>query len=246
MVFIDKKFRLPRLWSNQELRKFAHLFPGDVVNVSGWNDGDKEGSKYEEYFKNASSYSLTNFKEDSRGFQGFEGEIFLDLSKPISSRLVEKFDVVFNHTVLEHIFEVDQAFENLCEMSRDVVILVTPFLQEEHASYGDYWRFTPACLKRMFSRHGFEVIYQTFNSHKMASCYVFTIATRASSKWVGKIPRLLYERDPVRSFDSFCHKCGCHAIPNLGYESKVFLIQKLKAFKSFLRKVKRKVHSWIG
>lgn len=146
---IDRIFRLPRIWSNRELRKFSHLFTGDVVNVSGWKDEDKEGERYKNYFQNASSYSLTNYVAEARGFQGYEDEIFLDLSKPIPAELHGKFDVVFNHTVLEHVFEVNQAFENLCNMTRDILIVVVPFLQEMHGEYGDYWRFTPQAMKNV-------------------------------------------------------------------------------------------------
>ena len=43
---------LTRIWSNQELRKFSHLFRGKVINVSGWKDCDKEGHIYRDYFSN--------------------------------------------------------------------------------------------------------------------------------------------------------------------------------------------------
>lgn len=48
---MDKKFRVPRVWSNRELEKFGHLFSGKGVNVSGWKDIDKEGKKYRDYFR---------------------------------------------------------------------------------------------------------------------------------------------------------------------------------------------------
>ena len=43
------KFRTPRIWSNSELAKFSGLFTGDVVNVSGWNDFDKQSNRYKDY-----------------------------------------------------------------------------------------------------------------------------------------------------------------------------------------------------
>jgi len=43
---IDNKFQVPRIWSNAELRKFAHLFSGSIVNVSGWIDKDKEDLEF--------------------------------------------------------------------------------------------------------------------------------------------------------------------------------------------------------
>lgn len=115
--FVDRIHRLPRIWSNRELEKFAHLFEGDIVNVSGWKDIDKEGRHYKDYFIKANSYTITNFKTEARGFQGYSNEIFLDLEKDLPANLYLHFDVVFNHTTLEHIYSVHKAFSNLCNLS---------------------------------------------------------------------------------------------------------------------------------
>jgi hypothetical protein len=75
---MDKKFRVPRVWSNQELKKFAPLFKGSIVNVSAWKDWDKENKRYKDYFSSAAEYWMTNYQGE-RGFQGnFENEYFLD------------------------------------------------------------------------------------------------------------------------------------------------------------------------
>lgn len=105
---MDKKFRVPRSWSNSELKKFATLFSGRVVNVSGWRDIDKQGACYRDYFINAEEYWITNYRPEARGFQGNqENELFLDLTDPLPLDF-PKYNVVFNHTVLEHIFEVER------------------------------------------------------------------------------------------------------------------------------------------
>lgn len=180
-------FEKPRKWSNNELKKFAHYFDGDVVNVSGWKDSDKEGSFYKNYFVNSNSYTITNFESDKKGFQGYENEVFLDLEKKIAPKLVEKFDVVYNHTTLEHVYEFRHAFKNICLMSRDVVILVVPFLQQMHASYGDYWRFTPLSIKKLFEENGLKVLYSSFNEDSNTSVYLFFIASKHPKKWKNKI-----------------------------------------------------------
>jgi hypothetical protein len=185
MPLPEPRFRLPRVWSNGELKKIAKLFKGDIVNVSAWKDEDKEGGVYRNYFLNATSYTITNYKREARGFQGVDGEIFLDLTGNLPIELIKRFDVVFNHTTLEHIFDVDKAFSNLCLMSRDVVIVVLPFLQEMHGEYGDYWRFTPLAITKLFERNGLETIHLTFNKDRNASVYVFAVATRNASAWVG-------------------------------------------------------------
>ncbi len=182
-LFLDKKFRKPRIWSNRELKKFSNLFYGDIVNVSAWKDEDKEGGKYKNYFINANSYSITNYKKEIRGFQGIEGEIFLNLEKDLPESLLNKFDVVFNHTTLEHIYNFKKAFKNICSMTRDVVILVVPFLQEMHGDYGDYWRFTPSAIKQMFRDNQMNIVYSSFNTDRKTSVYLFFIASKNPENW---------------------------------------------------------------
>ena len=58
---ITRSFRLPRIWSNDHLRRIAPLFEGEAVNVSAWDDMDKQGGDYRSYFSRASAYSITNF-----------------------------------------------------------------------------------------------------------------------------------------------------------------------------------------
>jgi hypothetical protein len=181
---MDKKFRVPRVWSNRELEKFSTLFKGKAVNVSGWKDIDKEGRKYRDYFSNISEYWITNYKSEARGFQGDqENEIFLDLEQDLDKNMYGKFDMVFNHTVLEHIFNVNKAFENLCNLSNDVVIVVVPFLQEQHADYGDYWRFTPLAVEKLFKENNMDMIYINYNDSKVDSIYIFAIGAKNPQKW---------------------------------------------------------------
>lgn len=186
---VDRIFRLPRIWSNGELKKFAPLFEGSIINVSGYKDEDKQGKTYREYFTNASAYDISNFDTENRGLTGNSKEIILDLEQPLSDGLKRKYDVVFNHTVLEHVFEMDQAFKNICDLSKDVVITVVPFLQEMHAhGYGDYWRFTSMALERLFEKNGFKMHYMSFNNHIEASVYIFAIGLRNAEKWENMIP----------------------------------------------------------
>ena len=181
---IDRKVRLPRVWSNRELEKFASSFAGHVVNVSAWNDEDKEGRRYREYFTGASSYSVTNYLPEAKGLQDdLENQIFLNLEEPLAGPLKRKFDVVFNHTVLEHVFECAQAFRNLCEMSADIVIVVVPFIQHQHAAYGDYWRFTPEGISRLFTKNGLELLYINYNDEPNQSIYVIAIGSRMPDRW---------------------------------------------------------------
>lgn len=185
---MEKRFRQPRVWSNRELSRFSQLWSGDVVNVSGWTDEDKEGNFYRSYFSGCRSYTVTNYHADRKGLQGTPGELFLDLESPLPSNLHRQYDVVFNHTTLEHVFDVFRAFSNLAEMTRDVLVLVVPYLQQVHGTgYLDYWRFTPHAMKRLYEENGLSLRYLSANGSDRASVYLFCIGYR-SDVWDSKIP----------------------------------------------------------
>lgn len=188
-LFIDRRSRLLRYWSNKEILKLAPFFKGDVVNISGWDDRDKEGGHYKDYFVRASSYTISNYSGE-RGFDGVEHEIFLDLTQDLPKELVAKFDVCFNHTTLEHIFDVQKAFSNICEMSRDIVLLVVPFSQAQHEteSFKDYWRFTPSCIQALFKENGMDIIYETQSPYKNAAVYLLFIGSKNPNRWQSILP----------------------------------------------------------
>ncbi len=185
-LFVDRVYRLPRKWSNAELKKFSSFFCGDIVNVSAWKDEDKEGGFYKDYFPYAKSYILTNWDSKARGYQGFKNEIYLDLEHELPSKLNKKFDVVFNHTTLEHVYNFNLAFKNLCDLSNDVVIICVPFIQPYHGTpeCGDFWRFTPEAINRLFVNNGFATIYLSANSNFLSSVYVFAIGSSNPEKWL--------------------------------------------------------------
>ncbi len=212
---IERKFRLPRIWSNKELKKFAHLFSGDIVNVSGWTDTDKEGDTYKNYFKNAKNYFISNYKSELKGLQGYKNEFYLDLTAELDEKYINRFDVVFNHTTLEHIYDIKKAFRNLCLMSKDIVILIVPFLQQMHGTYGDYWRFTPLSIKKLFEENGFTLLYLSFNNHKKTSVYIFCIATKNPQKWKNFFNyEFSYKVKKKPFLDEFPNLIGCRAIIN--------------------------------
>lgn len=170
-----------RFWSNDCLKEYAAHFKGDIVNVSGGDDRDKESSYYKNYFSKASSYSITNYVKES------DNDIALNLSDTLEkdSPLYNKYDVVFSHTVLEHVYDVQSAFNNLCHLSKDVVISVVPFLQTYHSrtEFSDYWRFSPHTLVHLFKERGFETIHLDWNNDPFGNIYIFHIASKNPEKW---------------------------------------------------------------
>jgi hypothetical protein len=182
-LFLDPVHRVPRLWSNAELARVGELFTGSIVNVSAWRDEDKAGRHYRDYFPRAHSYSVTNYRADMRGYQGWEGETFLNLEDKLPPNLFGAFDVVFNHTTLEHVYEFRRAFANLCDLSRDAVIVVAPWLQPYHSEYGDYWRFSPLAIARLFEENGLKPARIRWNTDRGASVYIFGIGVRRPDRW---------------------------------------------------------------
>jgi hypothetical protein len=197
-----RRFRAARRWSNRVLRELAPIFEGDVLNVSGWRDEDKEGGRYQDYFLNAKSYRVTNFG----GYRGeiSRHEIQLDLESNLPPRLVGIADVVFNHTTLEHIFDVFRATSNLCLLSRDVVIVVVPAIQEEHPSesFGDFWRFMSGSLHRLFEMNGLTVLHLSSSPFNNCAVYHFVVASRFPDRWVNKISTLQGAVNTGKSFFS--------------------------------------------
>lgn len=181
----------PRRWSNLELAKYAPLFGGDIVNVSGWRDEDKEGRTYKSYFSKASRYDVTNYWGSSMANDGAPGSIFLDLAAELPETRKGQYDVVFNHTVLEHIYDVPKAVANMAGMTRDIMIMIVPFMQDEHYSpglYGDFWRFTPLCVKQLMENNGFTLMHLSSNNSPWFPIYLFGIGSRHPEKWAAHFP----------------------------------------------------------
>lgn len=191
--FLDISAIRPREFSNAILHYYAPLFTGSVINVSGWKDGDFENGFYKTYFTNASEYFVSNAPTSSKGIGSLDTEIKIDLSEPIDVSFHKKYDVVFNHTTLEHIFNLETAFANLCTLSRDVVILVVPTLQHIHLNegFGDYNRLTPLGIAKYFEKNDFETLVLQSNEQQFSPIYCFAIAVRKGSRYVNEIEKNL-------------------------------------------------------
>ena len=207
MIITEGVFREPRLKTNKILKRFSHLFKGNIINVSGSSDNDKNstlkdyyfgnydaGNRYKDYFTNANSYTVSNYPLDKTEYSlDKTNMIFLDLEEDIPEEYNYKYDVVYNHTVFEHIFDIFTAFENLCSMSNDIVIFIVPQSQQIHdynRGYKDYWRFTPFAVDKLFEKNGFTVLYRETTVGFSESMYLFYIASKKPDKWIDKFPKL--------------------------------------------------------
>ena len=77
-------------------------------------------------------------------------------------------------------------------MSNDTVIIVLPFLQEQHTNsdFEDYWRVSPQAIKKMFERNNFNLAYINSNDDNNSSIYIFAVGCSKNSKnfdWIKNI-----------------------------------------------------------
>lgn len=189
-----------RTWSNREARKFGKIFDGTVLNLSGWKDKDKEKGFYKEYFPNCKTYTVSNIRK-TFGASGYDDEIIIDLEEPLNDNS-PSFDLVFSHTVLEHVENPGLAMDHLTSISNCSLMLVVPFMQSLHwieGEYYDYWRYTPFSLRNELSKRGFEILYMSWNENTpLMDTYIFCIASRNPNKYSDvfpKTPNMVFTRN---------------------------------------------------
>lgn len=187
-----------RRFSNDILKQYCKAFSGNIINVSGWEDSDKQGNYYRNYFNCIQHYTISNVD----GVNGMPENlpdgiksIYMDLEKPLPSNLNSKFDVVLSHTVLEHIYSTQQALTNLVSLSKDVIITVLPFSQSVHYtnSYSDYVRLTPLYLKKFFEDNGFHILLCTANENPYTSIYTVMIVSKHPERY-----HKFFKNSPIR------------------------------------------------
>ncbi len=175
-----------RYWSNDILRELGPNFKGRIINVSAWRDEDREGNRYRDYFPNAASYEISNHPGDKKRGSNESTDLEIDITAPLPRELEKNWEVCFHHTVLEHVPDPFIAFENICKMSADAVISVVPFRQKFHfepGNYLDFWRFTPAAMRRLYELNGLEVVYESFSPNKSKDVYLFYVGSRHPGQW---------------------------------------------------------------
>jgi hypothetical protein len=174
--------RAARVWSNHEIALVAPHVTGDVVNISAWQYEDKEGKHYRDYFSAATSYETTNF-EGWRG-EGVRANHVLDLQSPAPDELIERYDLVFNHTTLEHIFDIHQAFRTMASMSRDAMLVIIPFMQHLHGPEdGVFWRPSPYAMRRMHHNAGLTVIREAAGPKGAKVRYLSYFSSKKPGLW---------------------------------------------------------------
>lgn len=146
-----------RNWSNKILKELAESLPRfeNAINVSGFLDSDKAEGKYRSYF-DTNNYEISKFTGDNLQSNP-NSKIFIDLDSDVSKlnkTHLDKYNLVFSHTVLEHVKNPFNAFKIFSAIMapNSILINVVPFIYKFHFSknnYGDYWRYTPHGLEEL-------------------------------------------------------------------------------------------------
>lgn len=172
-----------RLWSNDILKENIPKLKNynSVINVSGWKDSDKEGGKYKDYFHNDVVYKISNYPDDKEKGISDINDIEIDLGKQLPSELEYKFDVAFNHTVLEHVMNPEFAFDQISKLTKDVLITVIPWKQALHfnpGQFGDYYRISPFTMRRFYEKNNFTIMFETYSPSYAPDTYLLYIGSR--------------------------------------------------------------------
>jgi hypothetical protein len=185
-----------RRWSNRVLRQVAVHCGGRVLNCSGWRDEDKEGGHYRDYFPAATEYRVSNHG-GHQGQSETENEIPLDLEAPLPPDLEGRFEAVLSHNVLEHVFDLNRAMDNLCLLTTDLLIVIVPFAGAYHTgqNFDDYWRISISALDKMMAARGLSMVFADYSAVPNQIICVLVVGSRRPERWLetfGAIPR----RDP--------------------------------------------------
>jgi hypothetical protein len=172
-----------RLWSNDELKYVLDKINNynNVVNVSGWKDSDKEGGLYRDYFSKAAEYRISNYPDDKEKGVSSSNDIPIDLSQELSHSLINKFDIAFSHTVLEHVPNPEFAFEQICKLSSDLVITIIPWKQVLHfnpGQFGDWFRISPIAMRAWHQKNKLTIIHESWSPDYSPETYLFYVGSK--------------------------------------------------------------------
>jgi hypothetical protein len=187
----------PRKWSNREIKNIVNLplLNKTVLNLSGWDDSDKEGKQYREYFTGSKSYSISRYQKDNvRSVDGCT--LIIDLENIETSDLSETFDIVFTHTVLEHVYDLKSAFKIMRILSNKYIVGVVPMVNVVHwevNSYQDYWRFTPHGVNKCLEDIDYELIHLKVGPKTDLYQYIVFVGIKKGLTQEGEFQNLIVE-----------------------------------------------------
>jgi SAM-dependent methyltransferase len=126
-----------------ELGPFRHHFKGKVLNAG------------------AGHRDISELVDGELYNQDLKPGPHIQIEGPLHEIPVEDgfFDTIICNAVLEHVENPDEVmseFHRVCKLG-GTLYLTVPFMQPEHLDPTDYQRYTEDGLRRLVTKHGFEV-----------------------------------------------------------------------------------------
>jgi SAM-dependent methyltransferase len=124
------------------------------------------GSKpYQQYFKHTGKYVGLDIEQSGHSHQNEQIDVFYDGKViPFSEN---RFDAVFSSEVFEHVFNIDEALQEIKRVLKPngLLLLSCPFAWPEHEVPYDFARYSSYGITSVMERNGFEVIEQKKTGH---------------------------------------------------------------------------------
>lgn len=128
---------------NRYLKKISNQYNNlDIIEIGSGDTTINQSAI------NLFPYSNTFIQTDINNSYGHK---YLDITKKFD--FIEKFDLVLCTNVLEHIFDLKSAINNLNILLKDDghLLVSVPLIYPLHDEPNDFWRFTEHSLKILFS-----------------------------------------------------------------------------------------------
>ena len=137
----------------QKIESENFILSGDCLEVGNF-DLDKKS-----FFNDFSLKSTNIFFCDLKKIKK-KNYFFLNLEK--KNIINKKFENIIIFNVLEHVFDVDNAFSELYKLLKPngKLFISTPFLYRYHKAPKDYYRFTSDFYEKITKKKKFKIIYK--------------------------------------------------------------------------------------
>jgi SAM-dependent methyltransferase len=140
----------------QELKRKVPFWGRIVMN----REIDQELSRLS--ISELDALEISGWAHSERPFRSYQARMYPEFDVCTKASLEAEADIVFCEQVLEHTPDPQRAVDNIYALLRPggFAVISVPFLVRVHNEPSDYWRFTPAGLRVLVERAGFEVVSQ--------------------------------------------------------------------------------------
>lgn len=137
----------------QKIESENFTLSGDCLEIGNFNLNKKS-------FFNDFSYKQANFFFCD--LKKIEQKNYFSINLEKKNFIKKKFDNIIIFNVLEHVFDIDNAFSELNKLLKPngKLFISTPFLYRYHKAPKDYFRFTFDFYEKITKKKKFKIIYK--------------------------------------------------------------------------------------